>query len=96
MRQNHLFADQYLNLERVSDRIGYLVVRFLENRLATNPIFHASDLCRYVWGFEECAPESPGRIMRKLRLDGRVEVEVIDRSRAQYRVTAIYSEPRRA
>lgn len=79
---------QAVHLERVTSRIGAAVLDFFNERLGRT--FFAGDLCNYVWReIGPCAPDSPGRVMRQLRLDGRIDYEVVNRAQALYRVTEV-------
>ena len=89
MEQLALVDPQTVHLERVSSRIGGTVLAFFNAR-GVGQRFFAGDLCSYVW--EElgpCAPDSPGRVMRDLRLHGHLDYEVVNRARALYQVTRV-------
>lgn len=87
MNQITLFEHQ--DLERVKSDIGKWVLEYVQ-RLGVGTKFFAGDLCAYVWSHKRCAPESPGRILRQLRLQGYFDYEVIDRSQALYQVTEVH------
>ena len=90
------FDDRYLalsrpqtqNLERVTERISRSVLSFFSLRAGEE--FSADTLYRYVEA--NCrgyvAPDSPGRIMRKLKGEGRVNYEVVNRAKSLYRCGA--------
>lgn len=76
------------NLRRVSDNIGDVVYGFCAGRVGRQ--FHARDLRNYVaYVIPGLAPDSPGRILRRLRLAGRVDYEVVSRRASLYRVVAV-------
>jgi hypothetical protein len=72
------------HLESVSDRIGPAIIEFMSAHNGQQ--FHADDLMKFVE--DRCgkaAPESAGRVLRKLRHDGIVNYVVEDRGRSLYR-----------
>ena len=77
-------AAQRNQLRRVRSRIGDAVREFLRSREGQE--FTGSELERHV--LERCAstPGSATRVMRELRNEGAVQVELLDRSRSLYRV----------
>lgn len=81
---------QAANLTRVSDRIAHHVWLFCFYRLNGAPDFTADDLRRYVAiAVPGIAPDSPSRILRELRKQGRVDYEVVSRAQSLYRVVAV-------
>ena len=75
-------------LDRVRSRLAGIVFKFIQEQGKGN-MFYASALCNYVWRYYQCAPESPGRILRQLRLEGYLDYEVVNRAQALYKVTEI-------
>jgi ABC-type amino acid transport substrate-binding protein len=84
-------VSQSANLQRVTDNIAHHVVVFCRRRLRTvRGIFRASDLVAYVQSRSMfIAPDSPSRILRQLRLAGRVDYIVVNRAASLYRVVAV-------
>jgi hypothetical protein len=86
-------VSQSANLQRVTDNIGDIVLRFCVARLKWNPDFTADELRRYVAGGVRhgtvLAPDSPSRILRELRRQGRVDYVVVNRAASLYRVVAV-------
>lgn len=76
-------GQQMLEIERVSSKIERHVRRFC----VVGRSFHMDELTEYVRDQiqEPIAPESPGRILRQLRLDGKLNYEV-DRSSSSYSI----------
>jgi hypothetical protein len=76
------------NLQRVSDNISDVVLRFCKARIGRH--FHAEALVQHVMAFTpKCAPDSPSRILRELRRQGRVDYVVVNRAASLYRVVAV-------
>lgn len=77
---------QPAQLARVSSRIGLLVLAFFDT-LAPDQEFHANDLRDYIGKKldDYIAPGSPDRIMRQLRLDGKLNYIVVNRRGSLYR-----------
>lgn len=76
------------NLQRVTDNIGDVVYEFCRRHVGWH--FHATELRGFVQ--TRCtgiAPESPGRILRELRKQGRVQYELVSRRGSLYRVVAV-------
>ena len=83
-RDNDSPADR----ERVYDRIAPLIMVF-HHRCGEEP-FHAEELRTFVRDrVPEIAPASPDRILRQLRLEKRLDYEVINRSASLYRFTPL-------
>lgn len=78
-------------LERVSSRIGAAIVGFCQ-RLGPGGEFYADDLRQHVLNACQSAPASPDRVLRALRQVGKLNYEVVSRSKSLYRVLAV--EPR--
>jgi uncharacterized protein YbaR (Trm112 family) len=75
--------EQQENIERVSARIGHVVIEFCRN----NQRFHADELRRAV--IREtgiAAPASADRILRDLRQKGHISYRVVSRSESLYEV----------
>ena len=70
--------------ERVYQKIARHVLEFRDANLGRD--FHAEELRAYVLGqAPEIAPDSPGRILRDLRLQGLLDYIVINRRESLYR-----------
>ena len=68
---------------RVYGRIAPLIMYFAEVRAGQQ--FHVEELRRFViTNAPDIAPDSPGRILRELRLDGRLNYVVINRRQSLY------------
>lgn len=77
-------AEQRRHLESVSERIGPVIIEFMSAHSGQQ--FHADDLMKFVEDHcGKAAPESAGRVLRKLRRDGIVNYLVVDRGRSLYR-----------
>ena len=71
------------NLDRVSLRIKWQVLRFMNRR----KVFRLEELTTYVIErLGAMSPESPSRVLRDLRKKGLVNYKVIDRSSSRYEV----------
>jgi hypothetical protein len=71
---------------RVYGRIAPLIMSFAEE--AGDNEFHVEELRRYVIArAPEVAPDSPGRILRELRLEGRLDYVVLNRRQSLYQFT---------
>ena len=74
---------------RVFSRIAPHVLAFKDER--PTGVFHAEELLNYVVErLPDIAPDSPGRILRELRLLGRLDYVVLNRRQSlyQFRVRA--------
>lgn len=80
-------SPQAKNLARVTGRIGSSVLRFCRARVGKT--FHAADLAGFVSADCGGAPGSGDRVMRQLRLQGVVDVELVDRAASLYRVVGV-------
>ncbi len=68
---------------RVYSRIARLIMDFAEDHAGER--FHVEELRRYVEDrMPDVAPDSPGRILRELRLEGRIDYVVINRRQSLY------------
>ena len=77
---------QQEEIARVGKKISHLVVTFCQKRR----LFRAEELRDYVRSIApEIAPDSPGRILRDLRLRGRLKYTVLSRSGSLYQVDAV-------
>lgn len=73
---------------RVYSRIAPLILTFA--RINAGRAFHAEDLRQYVLFFDPgVAPDSPGRILRLLRQEGKLDYVVIDRRGSLYQFRAL-------
>lgn len=79
------------NLQRVTDNIANEVLFFCKYVLRHNGgRFVASTLLTHVRTMiGNVAPDSPSRILRELRRQGRVDYEVVSRRASLYRVVAV-------
>ena len=76
---------------RVFSRIAPVVIAFRWH----NPIntWHVEELLRFVRGYcPEIAPDSPGRILRQLRLMGRLNYVVINRRQSLYQFRPVVKQ----
>jgi hypothetical protein len=67
---------------RVYGKIAPLVIAY--SREHAGEAFHADDLRRYVLTYADVAPDSPGRILRQLRQEGKLNYVVINRPQSLY------------
>jgi len=87
---------QAAELSRVQANIGDLVERFVQDRWQTaQPRFYIQDLHDYIAARTQIAPASPDRILRQLRLEGKFDYKVVNRSDSCYEITSVNSGPRR-
>jgi hypothetical protein len=85
-------SPQGVELARVEGKIAQTVLAFCRARLTPGirPEFHAQDLSDFVLRLCGGSPESPMRIMRKLRREGQIQVENLKpRSASLYRVEGV-------
>ena len=78
-------SEQDKQLTRVERGIARYVLDFCRANVGQE--FVVTQLQSYVTSRHGAAPASPDRILRSLRSRGVLEYEVVDRSRALYRVT---------
>ncbi len=79
------FNEQSENLSRVTGRLASSIVEFFGPRLGQR--FHVEELLAYVRSqVGEVAPDSPGRVMRLLRREKRINYVVVSRSESLYEV----------
>lgn len=84
--------EQAENLERVSRRIGKLIVSFCRERLKTRrPEFHMVEMTTWLAQYIEAAPDSASRILRYLKAQGVVKYDLVSRRSSLYRITAVTS-----
>jgi hypothetical protein len=95
-----LAGEQKIELERVYDRIAPLIEEFHRARtssiLSSNGTFHVEELRRFVLDeIPGIAPDSPGRILRAMRLEGLLDYVVLNRraSLYQFRPVVTRSQP---
>ena len=84
-RRERVAKSHRQQLTRVSDRIEGHVCNFLRE-CGKAGLFHMQELTEYVVRHAQVAPDSPGRVMRDLRKRGVIGVELVSRSKSQYRV----------
>ena len=72
---------------RVYNKIAPLILEF--EVLRAGKAFHGEDLRTFVTHrLPEVAPDSPGRILRALRLEGHLDYVVLDRGNSLYQFCA--------
>ena len=77
---------------RVYGRIAPLILRFYREH--TGETFHMEQLRGYVFArTSDIAPDSPGRILRELRLENRLNYVVISRSESLYQFRHRHKPP---
>lgn len=81
-------TEQTKNLNRVSEKIRAIVCDFFDAK-GDGSRFTINELGRFVRLKEAVAPDSPGRIMRALRKEGRIDYEVLSRSQSLYRIKGL-------
>jgi len=82
-RQGDLF-EQRENLERVYARIAPMILMFAREQGCGAP-FRVETLRRYVrTRAPGIAPDSPGRVLRQLRLKGALDYVVVNRRQSLY------------
>jgi len=87
---------QAAELSRVQANIGNLVERFVRDRWQTaQPRFYIQDLHDYIAARTQIAPASPDRILRQLRLEGKFDYKVVNRSDSCYEITSVNSGSKR-
>ena len=80
--------------ERVYEKIAELIMAF--SRLHAGEQFHVEELRVFVRGhLPLIAPDSPGRILRELRLQGRLDYVVINRRQSLYQFRVVLPAPPR-
>jgi len=77
--------EQTEQIERVGDAIASHVSAFVTANMERE--FHVEDLRRYVYDHVAgyVSPDSPGRILRDLRQQGRVNYVVVSRAKSLYK-----------
>ncbi len=81
--------EQARNLKRVSSRISQAIMLFCKD-IGRDGEFFAEDLLNHVerW-VGSVAPDSPGRILRQLRRQGRIDYEIVSRRNSHYRILRV-------
>jgi len=78
--------------ERVYARIAPLILDF--HTLYAGQLFHVEQLRQYVRSqVPDIAPDSPGRILRALRLEGALNYVIINRRQSLYQFRAVEPPP---
>jgi len=85
--QLKLDFDQTAHLTRVTSKTSVAIAEFFA-KLDVGATFHAQELRDYVAAQVLVAPASPDRVMRKLRKDGEINYELVDRKGSLYRKLA--------
>lgn len=78
---------QHPELQRVSGRIAQSVVAFCLTRVGGT--FFGSELASYCMARCGGSPSSADRILRQLRAEGRIDVELVSRPDSLYRVNGV-------
>jgi hypothetical protein len=87
------YDDDPAERDRVYGKIAPLVMAFYREN--TGKAFHADDLLEYVLEHEPyTAPDSPGRILRQLRIERKLDYNVINRPESLYLFRSIRNYPR--
>ncbi len=82
-------AQQSAELARVSSKLEPLVLAFFASKKSGDE-FHINELTRFVWRINPLiAADSPRRVMRELKMDGKLNYELISRSASLYKVAAM-------
>lgn len=87
-----MHPEQPENLERVESRIGHIVLRFCADTiLHGDSVFYMEELRRYVSREtgDTVAPDSPGRILRELRKQRRLQYTLISRRDSLYEINSV-------
>ena len=91
MAQRQLFDDdgQASHLARCREKLAGAILAFCRKRLERGqPEFHAEELLAFVGArVLGLAPDSPSRVLRLLRREGRVGYAVVSRKDSLYRLT---------
>lgn len=74
-------------LARVDDALRARVLDFCRDRIFDT--FRMDELTKWVSLRVRCAPDSPGRILRQLRKEGKVTYELISRRESLYAVHSV-------
>ena len=82
-------TEQQAQLGRVSDRIASVVLDFYQGRVSDNPEFHMEELLGYVSDHVDVAPDSPGRILRNLRAEKKLNYAVVNRKQSLYKLVPL-------
>jgi hypothetical protein len=82
-------SEQAAQLERVRSKIEEAVMGFCEMlRVRGGTNFIMSELTAHVMNrVPSTAPDSPSRILRLMRAEGKLSYEVVNRSQSLYRLT---------
>jgi hypothetical protein len=73
---------------RVYSKIAPLIMAFANDYAGKQ--FHVEQLRRYVRDYTpDVAPDSPGRILRELRLEGRLDYVVVNRRQSLYQFRVV-------
>jgi len=85
--QLKLDFDQTAHLTRVTSKTSVAIAEFFAN-LDVGATFHAQEIRDYVAAQVLVAPASPDRVMRKMRQDGEINYELVNRRGSLYRKLA--------
>jgi hypothetical protein len=90
--------EQGKNLERVADKIGGSIIEFMRMIIARGPatagehrvLFSMEGLHAWVTdSIRNVAPDSPSRILRMLRQQGKLDYVVVSRSDSVYEIKSV-------
>lgn len=82
-------AEQRRELRRVQGKLAQVVLEFVSAKAGQQ--FTGGELERYVLERAEATPGSASRVMRELRLEGLIDVELVSRPRSLYFAPALPS-----
>lgn len=86
-------AQQELELERVTKRVGEFIIKFVRHVAANERgMFRMADLLSFVQERAQVSPDSPSRVLRSLRARGAVSYRCVERAASLYEVTWINAE----
>jgi hypothetical protein len=85
-------SQQREHLDRVSTKLGPLILSWCRDRFAHAPEFSMVELASFVSRHVPSAPASTDRIVRELRRQGLISYEVTNRRASLYRLLAVQGE----
>lgn len=87
--------EQQQNLGRVSKRLGRSIMTFCRAAFSSREgLFRMEQLVEYVrLSAGIVAPDSPSRILRQLRAQGRLDYVVVNRAASLYQLTSVQGAP---
>lgn len=81
--------DQIKNLDRVRSKLSKAILSWCEACLLFGPQFYMRELVNHLTESHKVSPDSPSRILRQLRREGRVKYTVVNRGQSLYRVEEV-------